>query len=323
MKSAILLLVTLLAGAGITVKAQSRNDAGLQGDAGATSGFFDANVPVNFPTGATSWWHLLDVRHSNPANNYAMQFSGSFVDQNLFFRKTNNNPAQSWSKVLLETDGVAPFGGYSFGKSRALNIGYSGGNYGGIGYNIDFTQSTGVFNRPLNDFSSYLEFCQGGYKFFGGPSYSSASNVGLSGVNKDLGLLAIITKEGNMGIGISAPQEKLAVNGNIRAKEIKVETANWPDYVFEEDYKITSLQDLEKYIKANKHLPDMPSAKEVEVEGITVGDLLKKQQKTIEELTLHLINLEKENDKLKKETTQQLIEQKKQIKELHFKLNKK
>jgi hypothetical protein len=80
-----------------------RDDAGLQGNAGARSGFFETSNPspaANWPPGASSWWHLLDVRHQNPANNYTMQFAGSFYDQELYFRKTNGNAAQSWSQAL-------------------------------------------------------------------------------------------------------------------------------------------------------------------------------------------------------------------------------
>ncbi|HPD23730.1 MAG TPA: hypothetical protein PK285_04925, partial [Bacteroidales bacterium] len=85
------------------VRTETRDNAGLQGDAGARSGFFETSAPspaANWPSGASSWWHLLDVRHSNNSNNYAMQFAGSFFDQRLFFRKTNNNPAQPWSEIV-------------------------------------------------------------------------------------------------------------------------------------------------------------------------------------------------------------------------------
>jgi hypothetical protein len=91
-------------------RTETRNDAGLQGNAGAISGFYHTSNPVNFPSGASSWWHLLDIRHSNPGNNFAMQFAGSFYDQRLYFRKTNDNASQSWSKVLLETDGKVGIG---------------------------------------------------------------------------------------------------------------------------------------------------------------------------------------------------------------------
>ncbi len=84
-------------------RTETRNDAGLQGNAGAKSGFYETSAPApagNWPSGANSWWHLLDVRHSNSANNYAMQFAGSFFDQKLYFRKTNGSASQPWTEVL-------------------------------------------------------------------------------------------------------------------------------------------------------------------------------------------------------------------------------
>lgn len=94
---------------------------------------------------------------------------------------------------------------------------------------------------------------------------------------------------GSVGIGTTTPNEKLSVNGKIRAQEIKVETANWPDYVFDQNYKILGLNELEAYIKVNKHLPEMPSAKEAQINGVELGEMNKLLLKKIEELTLHLI----------------------------------
>jgi len=81
-----------------------RNDAGLPTTTTTTtttSGFYEAVNPVNFPSGASDWWHLLDVRHSNSENNFGMQLASSFFNQELWFRNTNNSPTTSWSKVLL------------------------------------------------------------------------------------------------------------------------------------------------------------------------------------------------------------------------------
>lgn len=130
--------------------------------------------------------------------------------------------------------------------------------------------------------------------------------------------------DGNVGIGTDLPSEKLSVNGKIRAKEIKVEATNWPDYVFEESYQIGTLAALESYIKEHKHLPGMPSAKAVEVDGIAVSEMLKLQQQKIEELTLHLINKDKilkkvevENTQLKAKQTEQDTAIKNMIKRLN------
>ena len=112
-------------------------------------------------------------------------------------------------------------------------------------------------------------------------------------------------ENGNVGIGTATPAEKLSVNGKIRAQEIKVESGNWPDYVFAKSYVLPSLKETDKYIKANGHLQDMPDAAEVARDGIAVGELNAKLLKKIEELTLHLILLEKNNDQQQKDIERQ------------------
>ncbi|SMC75341.1 hypothetical protein [Pedobacter africanus] len=109
-----------------------------------------------------------------------------------------------------------------------------------------------------------------------------------------------VLANGNVGIGTAMPNSKLAVNGNIRAHEIKVETANWPDYVFAKDYELPTLQETEKHIKDKGHLPGIPSAAEVKANGIDLGEMNAKLLQKIEELTLHLINENKENTETKK-----------------------
>jgi len=98
-----------------------------------------------------------------------------------------------------------------------------------------------------------------------------------------------IKPNGYVGIGTHIPNEMLSVNGNIRAKEIKVESNNWPDYVFDDNYKIQPLQVVEQFIKQNKHLPGMPSAEFNKLNGLSLGETIKSQQEKIEELTLYLI----------------------------------
>lgn len=117
-----------------------------------------------------------------------------------------------------------------------------------------------------------------------------------------------INPSGDVGIGTTTPKEKLSVNGKIRAHEVKVEIANWPDYVFEEGYNVGTLKGLESYIKANKHLPEMPTAKDIEANGLELGEMVKMQQKKMEELTLHLIEKDKMINELLKRVS--LIEKK-------------
>lgn len=112
----------------------------------------------------------------------------------------------------------------------------------------------------------------------------------------------------NSGVGIGTTPEvpygyKLAVDGKVVCEELKVQLSqNWPDYVFEEGYNLMPLEEVEKAIKENGHLPGIPSAAEVEKEGgIEVGEMQRLMLEKMEEMTLHLIELKKENEKLKEE----------------------
>ena len=86
---------------------------------------------------------------------------------------------------------------------------------------------------------------------------------------------------------------------NIKAKDISVEMDHAADYVFADDYNLKSLNELENYVKTNRHLPGMPSAQEMSENGMSLSEMSNKLLEKVEELTLHLIRLEKENQRLK------------------------
>lgn len=98
---------------------------------------------------------------------------------------------------------------------------------------------------------------------------------------------------GNLGIGIKAPQYLLDVAGTIRAKEVIVTVNGFPDFVFEKNYNLLKLQDVDNYIQSNGHLPNIPSAKEVEKSGMNIAELQVKLLQKVEELTLYAIEQQK------------------------------
>lgn len=108
---------------------------------------------------------------------------------------------------------------------------------------------------------------------------------------------------GNVGVGTTNTfGYRLAVNGTIGAKEVKVEvTSPWPDYVFAKSYQLMPLEETKAYIEANQHLPGLPSATEVAEDGIALGEMNAKLLEKIEELTLHLINKDEEVKLLQKQ----------------------
>ena len=108
-----------------------------------------------------------------------------------------------------------------------------------------------------------------------------------------------VAGNGNIGIGTSTPDNKLDVLGVIRANEVIVETG-WADYVFQDDYKLKPLSEVEAFIKENKHLPSVPSAAKIQDKGAHVAELLTKMMEKIEELTLYSIEQKKEINELKR-----------------------
>jgi hypothetical protein len=403
------------------VRTETRNNSGLQGNAGALSGFFETSTPLNFPKDDSNWWHLIDSRHSNPANNYAMQLAGSFFDQKIYFRKTNNTPTQAWKEIIamdatgkinLDNDVAGlkkpvTIGGYVYGgairfnansavaNNRNLELGYSdnsgvfypsvvvnaeGGNVG-----IGTTTPTGKFeisssngsakfkigdaagnsinhlswntgaaiNVPdqgganpliyfrrtdynnLNNFTDVFQVkSDGSIEAFGQVRGSDMVSKGTNSwifhtpddgrknmfIAPGLGASdgsagwdwykgVILNNDGSMGVGLSSGVQpvgyKLAVGGDVIAERVVVKLqANWPDYVFKTGYSLRPLSEVEAFVKTNNHLPDVPSEAEIKEKGIDMEQMNATLLKKVEELTLYLIEQQKEVKTLREEVKQ-------------------
>jgi hypothetical protein len=168
--------------------------------------------------------------------------------------------------------------------------------------------------------------------FSGTGGFSGRLRVGNTNV---MSLLS----SGNIGIGTTTPKAqldvnqnvaigldlttvypvgyKLAVGGNIIAEKVKVrkQSAGWPDFVFKKDYKLMTLPEIEAFVNKNSHLPEIPSASEIEKDGQDLGEMNRLLLKKVEELTLYIINQDKEITKLRT-TSEAIATLQKQIDEL-------
>ncbi len=182
------------------------------------------------------------------------------------------------------------------------NLYNDGGSYNVIiGYNAGYGSSS--HNKSSNIFIGY----QSGYNETGSnklyiENSSSSSPLIYGEFDND-----IVGINGRLGVNTMTPSAdaQLHVNGNaiiegtlytdgkIWSEEVEVvSSVTWPDYVFENDYSLMTIADLEKFIKTNGHLPEIPKAEEAE-QGIKLGEMNAKLLKKIEELTLYMIQQEK------------------------------
>jgi len=227
-----------------------------------------------------------------------------------------------------------------FGMQDSIRLGLYGGGTGGVGWGLNFNTKSGNVNVGNYDGSYRFNITGSdlGLAMYGTSNvfYGSMSNsAGNLTIESDYGstfggsaakhiLLNppgyLFFYPGNVGINVDVPTARLQVNGNtligsgnpaagyqlsvkgkVICEEAKVQlNASWPDYVFASSYQKKSLYQLEDYILQHRHLPNIPSAAEVEQNGLLLGDMQKRMMEKVEELTLYLIELKKENDQLKK-----------------------
>ena len=162
----------------------------------------------------------------------------------------------------------------------------------GVLSELHFSQGDHMIATVSAVYSDYASSAAGDLVFTTSPKTSTAGQVEER---------MRIKHNGNIGIGTTNPTALLTVNGKILCEEIKV-IADVPasDYVFEDNYNLLTLDEVSDFIKANKHLPEVPSAAEFKENGYKVGEMDDLLLRKIEELTLYIIELNNELEKLKK-----------------------
>jgi hypothetical protein len=286
----------------------SRTQIGIQLRANGDVGIGDSTPytrltlsgPVGFNNGASPMHYMFENGNGHPVRA-VFSHSPDIPDKGLFyddaienFRFSKglngiwldlNEPAMGIgvanpynSLIVAGTSDIAP---------AILRIGNSGA----------FDQSNSgalIFDEDVSAVLASDNFCGIALKYNGITNRLDYLGDCAENTSLDNALLIMsMSRDGNIGIG-TAPDSifRLQVAGDMRAEEIIVET-EWADFVFDEDYDLLSIEELESFIQQNGHLPDIPNAAAIESDGLSVGDMSVRFMQKIEELTLYTIDQEK------------------------------
>ncbi|SED94875.1 hypothetical protein SAMN04487765_0890 [Tenacibaculum sp. MAR_2010_89] len=322
MKTRMKITIVTIVGMCFGVTAQNEVSSYFQVNADNGSGYVASKIFLKshsdyrgagiFTLGQTNNWFI-----GNPYTDHANSFMIGVSNNN----ELNTASSQkSFAKFYLNKDGEVGIGTTTPSAKLDVRNGhlYVGdetfSNPGSWGQTINIDDN--VHSRIL------IEERQTGVQTALWSHMGGNSKVGTIS-NHDFGIMTsnvarmTIKTNGNVGIGTTDTKGfKLGVNGKIATTEVKVASyANWSDFVFEKEYKLPTLTEVEKHIKEKGHLKDIPSAKEVEKNGFFLGEMDAKLLQKIEELTLYTLQQEKRLNEKDKEV-KQLKEQNSKIEKL-------
>ena len=272
---------------------------------GANPGTFAPAATIlqngNFGLGTTTPDENFTIRYTSPGNvgGFAMR---NLNNTSLFSLNTDQSGSgyiTAYHELVLSTNFYAivfkPLG------QERMRISHTGN----IGIGTNDPQHTLDVNGNFRTGGFILQPNAGAGKVLTSDANGNASWQTASGGSSQWTTNSndIHFSNGNVGIGTTnLSGYRLAVNGDALFTKIKVKQyLDWPDYVFDAGYSLRSLTDLEKFIKRNNHLPDVPSAAEVQEKGFDVADNQAVLLKKIEELTLYIIELNKRLEKVETE----------------------
>ncbi len=263
-------------------------------------GYKIVNQNTSLSSGNLSFDYLSSF--AEPSSSTIMTFSGTkvgigttsplqrlHVDGKSFFDGQVGIGTSSPSNTLdVRGDTNPAIKLFNTGNGRWIDVGISSctGCYSGMATDGD------AVIRVAAGSNDFVLANQGSGNIIIGNGYTGNENVRM-----------FINSDGDVGIGSQNPDSKLTVKGKIHAEEVKVDLSVPADYVFEkyftgkselkDDYEMLSLKEVEQFVKSKHHLPNIPSAKTIQEQGLELGDMTNLLLQKIEELTLYTIEQEK------------------------------
>ncbi|MEO9965988.1 MAG: hypothetical protein ABJF11_09380 [Reichenbachiella sp.] len=278
----------------------------------------DGNVGMLYRTDSDEFYVLgkVGIGASSPTAQLSITSTGTigegnFENSSIYMTDgsmelgIDPNQIYSGQNLVLNADSYLGFKSGNEERVRILengNVGIGNSNPGtyklkvsGTGY---FTDDLTVYKKDIILIDKNNGTADGlGIKFIDNARMALYADAEIQFRESDSDATQIIMNlnDGRLGIGTISPQYPLHVSGTAYATKFRAPSnAVWPDYVFSDKYVLNSLERVENYIEKNHHLPDVPSAAEVEANGVDLVDMQALLLKKIEELTLYLI--EKDNE---------------------------
>jgi len=290
MKKTLLFISLVLLFNGTNIVAQTLNPTFNISTAGSANEF-KGGYTFSYATSGTPWNGAL-ISFGGLNNNYDCQISSDYGPtggNHISYRTKNgdNNTWNSWNE--LATRGSNYFNGNQIIIGN-LGIGTNNPNSkleimgsSQLGYEV------GTLKLKSDTANQFM--------YFGYDDQYSAGYIQSVKPGTDQQNILIAPVGGNVGIGTKSPDAKLAVNGTIHSKEVKVDMTGWSDFVFKKEYNLPTLEEVEKHITEKGHLENIPNEEEVLKNGINLGEMNAKLLQKIEELTLYIIDIKKNSTK--------------------------
>jgi hypothetical protein len=224
----------------------------------------------------------VTVYKTNSSGNVGIGIATPSQKLHIFSGTTTSNFLLEGTYSESGTSGISNF--YLKNNSGGALFGFFFKKESGVTYVVQsaYDGSVWIAYNKLNYSTKELEYKEGLVDV----KFSNTGNI-------------LMMNPGNVGIGELNPSAKLAVNGVIACRDVNVTATGWSDFVFDDHYNLPSLTEVQLFIEKNGHLPGVPSCREVQKNGLKLGDMNAILLQKIEELTLYMIQLKHENESLK------------------------